>query len=100
MIKVIYNASTANNGEQHKDSNNNITQYLEFNKDRILNLGEKNYENILEVLTKNAIDTASSNSTLSLLQSSSAFPNLSDQSDKYSSEESEGFHNNKGDIAD
>jgi hypothetical protein len=100
MVKLIQNMPSANDGEKYKDNNNNIVKYLELNKDRILNLGEKNYENILEVLTKNAIDTASSNSTLSSLQSSSAFPNLSNQSDKYSSEESEGFHNNKGDIAD
>ncbi len=80
MVKLIQNMSSANDGEQHKD-NNNIIKYLESNKDRILNLGEKNYENLVEALTNNAIDIASSNPTLSLPQSSSpTFPNLSDQS--------------------
>lgn len=40
-----------NNGEQYKD-NNNIVKYLESNKDSILGLAEKNYENLVEVLTK------------------------------------------------
>ena len=29
MVKLIYNILTANNGEQHKDDNKNITKYLE-----------------------------------------------------------------------
>ena len=45
MVKVIHNIPSANDGEQQKD-NINIVKYLELNKDRILNLGEKNYENL------------------------------------------------------
>ena len=64
MVKLIQNMPSANDGEQYKDNDNNITKYLEVNKDRILNLGEKNYENLLEALANNAIDTTSSNPTL------------------------------------
>jgi predicted transcriptional regulator len=102
MIKSICNIPTGNHseGEQHKDNNNNIDKYLESNKNRILDLVEKNYENILQVLTKNAIDTVSFNPILSSLQSSSKFPNLSNQSDKNRIEEPDIYHNSKGDIAD
>ncbi len=103
MIKLIQNISRANDGEQYKDNNNNITKYLELNKDRILNLGENNYENLVEALTNNAIDTAansSSNPTLLLPQSSSTFPNSFDQIDTFRKQESESFDNTKGDIAD
>ena len=71
----IQNMSSANDSEQHKDNHINITQYFESNKDRILNLAEKNYENLVEALTKDSIDIAaassysSSNSTSSLPQS-------------------------------
>ena len=58
MVKLIQNMPSANDGEQYKDNNNNITKYLEHNKDLILNLGEKHYENLVEAFTKNAIDTA------------------------------------------
>jgi hypothetical protein len=58
MVNLIHNMPSANDSEQHKDNNNNIIKYLEVNKDRILNLGEKNYENLVEAFTKNAIDTA------------------------------------------
>jgi hypothetical protein len=100
MINLIYNIGTANNGEQHKD--NDITKYLESNKDRIINLTEKHYENLVKALTNNAIDaTVSSNLILSLLSSSSTFPNLSTQSDNHIMEDSESIRNNsKGDIAD
>jgi hypothetical protein len=88
MVKFIQNMPNASDGKQYKDNKNNITKYLEANKDRILNLGEKNYENLVEALTKNVIDIAASassslNSTLSLPQSSSssAFPNSFDQID-------------------
>ena len=60
-----------------------------------------NYQNLLEALTNNAIDTASSNPTLSLPQSSTTFSNPSYQSDTYRKEEPENYHNDsKGDIAD
>jgi hypothetical protein len=54
-------------------------------------------------LTINAINTvadSSSNSILSSQQSSSRFPNLSNENDIYRIEESENYHNGKGDIAD
>jgi hypothetical protein len=100
MVKLIQHIRRANDGQQHKDNDINVTGYLEFNKDRLLDLAEKNYKNLVEALTNNIIDTAanSSNSTLSLPQSSSTFPNLS-KSDIYRKEESESFHNSKGDIA-
>ena len=69
-------------------------------------MAENNYENLVEVLTNNTINTAtaaasdSSNPTLSLPQLSSTFANLSNQSDIYRKEESESFHNNKGNIAE
>jgi hypothetical protein len=102
MINLIQNIAGANDGEQHKDNHIDITQYFESNKDRILNLVEKNYENLVEALTNNAIDTvAASNPTLSLSSSfSSISPNLFNQSDSYRIEEAERFHNSKGDIAD
>jgi hypothetical protein len=101
IIKAIYNISTANNGEQYKHTNNdNIIRCLEFNKHTLLDLAEKQYENLVEVLTNNAINAvcASLNPTLSLT-SSSIFPKLSNQSDKYRIEQSESFRNSKGDIA-
>jgi hypothetical protein len=103
MVNIINSIPiTANGSEQNKDNNNSITKYLESNKDRILNLVEKNYENLVEVLTNNAIDHAysSSNSTLSLNSSSTTFSNPSNQSDNYRKEEPEDFHNSKGDIAE
>jgi hypothetical protein len=50
MVKLIYGIPTVNNSEQHKDDDINITKYLKFNKDRLLDLVEKNYENIVEAL--------------------------------------------------
>jgi len=58
-----------NHGEQDKD--NSITNYLESNKDKILNLTQKHYENLVEALTNNAMNTAANSSynpTLSLPQ--------------------------------
>jgi len=67
-----------------------------------MDLAEKNYENLVEALTNNAISTvaSSSNPASSLPQSSLIFPNLSDQSGTYRIEESESFPNSKGNIAD
>jgi len=100
MVNLILNIPSANDSEQHKD-NNNIIKYLELNKDRILNLGEKNYENLVEALTNNAVDTAATSSfnpTLSLPQSSSTLPSPLNQSDSYRIEkESEIYDNSKGD---
>ena len=75
MVKLIQNIASANGSEQHKDNNNNnnITKYLEFNKDSLLDLAEKNYQNLVEALTINAINTVAdspSNDTLSLPQPS------------------------------
>jgi hypothetical protein len=104
MVKLIQNMPSANDGEQYKD-NNNIIKHLELNKDRILNLGEKNYENLVEELMNNAINTVAdyslSNPTLSLPQSSSpTFPDLSTQSYIFRIEESDTHHNSTGDIAE
>jgi hypothetical protein len=103
-VKLFQNISTTNDGEQHKDNDINITQCFESNKDRILDLAERNYENLVQALTNNAINTtaatSSFNSTLPLTKSSSStFPNLS-HNDTYRIEESEIYPNNKGDIVD
>ena len=68
-------------------------------------MAEKHYENLVEALTDNTIDTAaapsSSTSTLQLPSHSSlTFPIPFDQSDTYRIEGPESFHNNKGDIDD
>ncbi len=101
MVKLIYNIASGNN-DDHND-NNNIIKYLESNKVSLLDLAEKNFETLVEVLTNNAIAltaAASSNPGLSLPQSSSTLPNLSNQSDTYRIEKSENYHNSRGDIAD
>jgi hypothetical protein len=105
MVKLICSTSTANDDEQYKDNHININQYFESNKDRILNLGEKNYENLVKAFTKNAIDIAASassslNHTSSLLQSSPTSPNPLNQSYTYRIEESEIYDNSKGDIVE
>jgi hypothetical protein len=67
-----------------------------------LNLAKKNYKNLVEALTNNAISSAaatSSNLTLSLPQSSSTFPNIANQSDTDRIEDSVNYHNIKGNIA-
>jgi hypothetical protein len=70
MANLIYSIPiNANNGEQHKDSNNNSIKYLEANKNILSDLAEKNYENLVEVLTNNVMNTvanSSYNPTLSL----------------------------------
>ena len=100
MINLIYNISANPDDCGHNNNNdNNIIKYLELNKTRILDLSEKNYENIVEALTNDSISNVSSNPILSLPQSSSTFINPSTESDNFRIEESEGFHNNKGDIA-
>jgi hypothetical protein len=84
MAKLVYNMPSANDGGQYKD--NNITKYLESNKDRIMDLSKKNYENLVEALTNDSISnatTSSSNPTLSLPQSSSTFSYSFDQIDTY-----------------
>jgi F0F1-type ATP synthase gamma subunit len=102
MIKLIQNIPNANDGEQHKDDNNdNAIKYLEFNKDSILDLAEKNYENLVEALTNNAVSSAASSSDAKLsLPSSSIFLGSYNQSDAYRIEDLEIYHNSKDDIAD
>jgi hypothetical protein len=104
MLKLIQHIPGANDDKQHKD-NNSITKYLEFNKDRILTLTEKNYENLVEALTNNVISTAagaasSSSNPPPSLPSSSALLGPYNKSDTYITEKEEMFHNSKGDIAD
>jgi septal ring factor EnvC (AmiA/AmiB activator) len=82
IVELIQNIHSANDSEQHKGNENNITKYLELNKDRILNLGEKNYENLVQALTNDVMNNAANSSynpMLSLSQSSSMFPKLSTQ---------------------
>src|SRR5215217_8204711 len=104
IVNLIYNMPTDNDGKQHEDNNNNITQYIESNKDRIRDLSMKNYENLVEALTNNATNVAcasSLNPTLSLPQSSSTFNVCPDnQSDIFRKEDPGNYHNSKGDIAD
>jgi hypothetical protein len=57
-VKLIQNIPSTNNDEQHKDDNNNITKYLESNKDTLLDLAEKYYENLVEALTNDSISSA------------------------------------------
>ena len=94
MVKLIQNIPSANDGKQY--IGNNATKYLESYKDSILDLAEKNYENLVEELTNNTINSAvasSSNTTLSLPQPSSTFPNPFNQSDSHRIEESDTHHN-------
>jgi hypothetical protein len=106
MVNLIYSRQTDNDGKQYEDINNNITQYIESNKDRILDFTEKNYENLVEALANNAVDTTadtsfSSNPTSSLPSSSSStFSPPSDQSDTYRIEDPESFRQNKDDSND
>jgi predicted component of viral defense system (DUF524 family) len=101
MVKLIQNIPGANDGEQNKDDNNYIANPLESNKDRILDLAKKHYENLVEALTNNAIDTASlTNPTLSLPSSSPTLPRPLNQSDTDRIGESEIYHDIKGDIVD
>ena len=102
MVKLIQNIPSANDGELNENNNNNAIKYLESNKVRLSDLAKKNYENLVEALTNNAIDTASSsyNPASSLPQSSSTFPKLSNQTNTWRIEDSEIYPNNKGDIDD
>ena len=102
MINIIYEILTANDNEQHKDNNDIAMKYLQANKDKILDLVEKNYENLVEALTNNAIDPAfsSSDPISSLSQASSTFLNLANQGGTYRIEGPESFRQNKGDIVD
>ena len=102
MVKLIYNIPRVNDSEQPEE--NTAIKYLESNKDSLSDLAEKHYENLIEALTNNVIDTAASspsNPVPSLPQSSSRFPNLSNQSNSYGIEKSESFYDNgKDNIAE
>ena len=95
MVKLIQNISRPNGGEQHKDNHTIINQYFECNKDSILCLTEKHYQNLVEAFTKNVMNNAAA-SPSSL---SSAFSSSFTQSDTNRIEEQEGFHFTKGDMA-
>ena len=41
IVNVILNIPIINDGEQHKDNNNSVSQYIESNNDKILHLAEK-----------------------------------------------------------
>ena len=84
MTNLIHKIATTNDGQQHKDdNNNNAIKYVEVNKNSLSDLAEKHYENLVEVLTNDSISyaTTSSNPTSSLHYSSSKFPNLLKQID-------------------
>jgi hypothetical protein len=107
MVKLIQNIPSANDGEQHKENTNNdiITKYLESNKDRILALTEKHYENLVDTLTNDSISNAAasfSNLTISLPLSSSSTFDVAPykQSDIYGIEESDIHPDSKHNIAD
>ena len=100
ISNLIYNMFTTPDDCGYDNNNdNNIIKYPELNKTRILDLSEKNYENVVEALTNDSIANASSNPTLALHLSLSTFSNLSNQNDRYRIEESDGFHDSKSDIA-
>jgi len=61
LVNVIHKIPATNNSEQRKDNDINITKYLEFNKDNLLDLAKKNYEDLVEVLTNNAMTLLSPN---------------------------------------
>jgi hypothetical protein len=67
IVKLIQNIPHAKDGEQHKDNDINIINYLESNKDMILALTEKNYENLVEALTNDSISSAAVYSSNSML---------------------------------
>jgi hypothetical protein len=71
MVKLFYNIPRVNDGRQPEENNNSIPQYLKSNKDSILDLVKKNYENLVEALTDNAIAAASSSNPKLSLRSSS-----------------------------
>jgi chromosome segregation ATPase len=96
MVNLVYSISSTNDDELHKDNSNNVTKYLESNKNSLSDLAEKYYENLVEALTNNAIATASSNPTLSLPPSSSIFQSPPNQSNIHKIEDPEDFHNGKG----
>jgi hypothetical protein len=79
MANLDYTIPTTNDGEQHKDVNNNIKKYLEFNKDSLSDLPQRNYEKLIEALTNDSNSNAaasSSNPSLSQPRSSSITPML------------------------
>ena len=50
MTNLIHKIVTTNDGQQHKDDNNNkAIKYLEVNKNSLSDLAEKHYENLVEV---------------------------------------------------
>jgi hypothetical protein len=78
----------------------NIAKYLESIKDAVLDLAEKNYNNIVEALKGSyRYCFVSVNFASSLLQSSlSTFPSPSNQSDSFRIKDLDIYYNNKVDI--
>jgi uncharacterized membrane protein YvbJ len=102
MVNSIYAILLTNvNDRRHNDNddNDNAIKYLESNKDNSLDLAEKNYENLVEALTDNAIATVAT-SISSVLQASSTFLGPYPQTYIHRIEEPENFHNSEGDIAE
>jgi hypothetical protein len=95
---LVCNISSSSTSTPAQDS---LVSPIEAYKDLILDEAKRLYDKLLNHFTNSIIDNAagaSSSSSDPIL--SSTFPNLSNQSYTYRIEESEGFHNSKGDIAD
>ncbi|HKG70969.1 MAG TPA: hypothetical protein VKA87_03665 [Nitrososphaeraceae archaeon] len=67
MVKLIQNIAGADDGEQHKDNNNNMTNYLEVNKDNSVTYTaeEKRYSDYLPTIQM-MIDSLKINALLQL----------------------------------
>src|SRR5215217_154604 len=52
MANLNYNISIANNDKDNNNNNNVIANYFKANKHTLLDLAQKNYENLVEELTK------------------------------------------------
>ena len=58
MVNLVYSISSTKDDELRKDNSNNVTKYLESNKNSLSDLAEKHYENLIEALTNNALNNA------------------------------------------
>jgi predicted DNA-binding protein YlxM (UPF0122 family) len=68
IAHVIHNVSATPDDRGHDNNNdNNIIKYLELNKTRILDLSEKNYENVVEALTNDSIASLLYNLTVKIM---------------------------------
>jgi chromosome segregation ATPase len=95
---LVCNISSSSTSTPAQDS---LVSPIEDYKDLILDEAKRLYDKLLNHFTNSIIDNAAGASSSSFDPIlSSTFPNLSNQSYTYRIEESEGFHNSKGDIAD